>query len=384
MSTIKRRWTKKEEKLFKKYYPISTVNELLKLFPGRTPLAFESKAYQLRLKKSPLFYKKDQKVRGDEMKEKKEMIDMEKFGKEMIEQLKRTPKLVKTPPNRKIFKGKIEEKAMLILSDIHGGKKNSFLDINTGKSVETYNKNICIEEANNLVGSIKEINYLISTHYDIKELYIVCVGDLVDNDIIYSGQRFFIEVGVGEQIIFVLKLLIDLITEFLNMYEKVHFIIVGGNHGRITSKKEEAPFYNNFDRLIGEFLKIVFDKNKRVEIVVPESWFYLFKVYDWKYFIHHGDDVYTWLGLPYYGITRKAKSRRGEINFDIEIIGHFHTSMIIPIGSNARTLVNGCWIKDDDWAFKKFGVRSVPTQWYFGISPKRPITWSFSLELYKR
>ena len=375
-----KRWSKKEEELLKKNYPDHTLDELLELLPNKTALAIEKKAYRLRLKKSPLFFKRIRNEGGEE-EMKKEVVDAEKFGKEMIKKLTQTKKLVRIPEKRKLFKGKVEEKAILVLSDIHGGKKNYFMDLKTGKAVETYNREICIKEANRLLNSMREINYLLSGHYNIKELYIVSVGDLVDNDIIYSGQRFFIDVGVGEQIMFIVKLLTDFISESLKMYEKVNFIVVGGNHGRLTSKREAAPWYNNFDRLIGEILKEIFKNEERIEVICPESWFYLFNIYNWKYFIHHGDDVYSWMGLPYYGITRKSKSRRGELNFDIEIIGHFHTSMIIPIGSNAKTFVNGCWIEDDDWAFKKFGVRSVPTQWYFGVSSKRPVTWSFSLDL---
>ena len=375
-------WTKKEIDNLKKLYPNSTRDELLKVFKGRTWKSIEIKAANLRLKKSPLFYNKIRKDGGDEMK--KNVVEAEEFGKQMIKMLSQKKRLVRIPKQKDLFKGDVNEKAVLVLSDIHGGKKNYFLDLETGKAIETYNRDICIQEANNLLSSVQEINYLLSGHYKIDELYIAAVGDLVDNDLIYAGQRFYVDVGVGEQITFVTKLLSDMITELLKIYKKINFIVVGGNHGRMTSRREASPYYNNFDRLIGEMLKVVFKNEKRVSVLTPESWFYIFDIYNWKYFIHHGDDVYSWMGLPYYGITRKAKARKGEINFDMEIIGHFHTSMEIPIGSHVKTLVNGCWIKDDDWAFKRYGVRSIPNQWYFGVSKHRPMTWRFNLDLQKK
>lgn len=377
MGNNKKPWSDKEVADLKKLYPTSTRDELLKHFKGRSWKSIEVKATNLRLKKSDSFFKS--KEGGDEMK--KQVVEAEEFGKQMIKMLSQRKKLVKIPNSKDLFKGEVNEKAVLVLSDIHGGKKNYFVDMTTGKAIETYNRDICQKEANNLLASIQEINYLLSGHYKIDELYIVAVGDLVDNDLIYSGQKYFIDVGVGEQILFVNKLLTDIITELLKIYKKIHFISVGGNHGRLTSRREAAPWYNNFDYLIGKMLEQTFANEKRVEVVVPESWFYMFNIYKWKYFIHHGDDVYSWMGLPYYGITRKAKARRGELNFDIEIIGHFHTSMVIPVGSSTKTLVNGCWIKDDEFAFKRYGVRSVPNQWYFGVSQKRPMTWNFNLDL---
>jgi len=69
------------------------------------------------------------------------------------------------------------------------------------------------------------------------------------------------------------------------------------------------------------------------------------------------------------------------MNYDIECIGHFHQKMEIPIGSNAIALVNGAWIENDDFAWRTMGVLSRPEQWYFGVSPKRPRTWQFPLDL---
>jgi len=85
--------------------------------------------------------------------------------------------------------------------------------------------------------------------------------------------------------------------------------------------------------------------------------------------------------LPYYGIVRQSKARRLEIDYDIEIIGHFHQRLEIPTSSKTITLVNGAWVPKDSFAWKKFGVQSKPEQHFFGVADERPRTWSFEIDL---
>jgi hypothetical protein len=87
------------------------------------------------------------------------------------------------------------------------------------------------------------------------------------------------------------------------------------------------------------------------------------------------------MSLPYYGIVRQSKARRLELQYDIEVIGHFHTRMEIPTSSKTYTLVNGSWISKDTFGWKKFGALSKPEQYFFGISDKRPVSWKFELDL---
>jgi len=291
-----------------------------------------------------------------------------------------TKRLVKSPKARDIFTGKIVESAVLMLSDIHCGQVNKFPDEN-GKLLTTYNVEKMIDEFNRLLDGITTINQLLSYSYQLDKLYIFGLGDYLEQDIIFKGQRFFITEGVGSQLITLVKVMTDFFRELLKTFKEIEFVCVIGNHGRFQMSHEAAPTYNNFDYLLGKMMEIVFKDEPRVKINVPESWFFVQKIYDWKYLLHHGDDVYSWLGLPYYGIVRKSKARRLEIPFDVECIGHFHQRMEVPISGSSPTLVNGGWIPKSDFGWRKFGVLSKPEQYYFGVSPKRARSWSFSLDL---
>jgi hypothetical protein len=316
-------------------------------------------------------------------KEKKELLDFQTFSDSLLKSFQKAQKKICIPSKNKIFKGKdkIKESAVLLLSDIHVGKINYFPD-EVGKSIQTYNERIMWMNANRLVESIAQVNYLLSSYYKLKKLYIFGLGDIIDNDVIVQGQQLFIDVGAGAQLMKAVNLLTQIITQLLTQFEEIELNIIGGNHGRINAKaRDMIPFYNNLDYLLGKILQIQFKDEKRVKVICPESWFHIVTIKGWKYFIHHGNTTKSWLGLPYYGITRKSMARRGEMHYDIECIGHFHHRMNINIGSRSRTIVNGCWIENDDFSWKNYGTFTYPQQYYFGVSKKRPKTWSWDLDL---
>ena len=91
----------------------------------------------------------------------------------------------------------------------------------------------------------------------------------------------------------------------------------------------------------------------------------------------------SWMSIPYYGIVRKSRSRRIEMPYDLECIGHFHQAMEIPVAGAAKTVVNGSWIEKESFAWDVLGVLSVPQQYFFGVSSKRCRTWDWKLDLKK-
>jgi hypothetical protein len=74
---------------------------------------------------------------------KKELVDVKEFTEAMLKGLKDTPRLIKLPPKRNMFTGKIHESAVLLLSDIHCGQVNKFLNVATNKMEVTFNTGTC-------------------------------------------------------------------------------------------------------------------------------------------------------------------------------------------------------------------------------------------------
>lgn len=277
----------------------------------------------------------------------------------------------------------LEEVAVLNLSDIHAGVKNSILNPETGKTEITYSLDIMIKEFSYLLESMRHIMHLLAPAYKIKKLVIFGLGDWVTGDQIFRGQKWFIEFGVGKQIVTLSEVMTHFLKELLGFFEEIELVLIGGNHGRMTLGREAAPATNSNDYLVYKMLEAIFSAEKRVKFIIPESMFYVYKIYDWKYLLHHGNTIFGWMGLPYYGIVRQSKSAQIEMPHHIECIAHFHVRMEIPVSSRTYTLVNGGWVPRDAYAWESFRTLSKPEQYFFGVSSKRPRTWSFSLDLEK-
>lgn len=279
-------------------------------------------------------------------------------------------------------KGKYIEDAVLLLSDMHVGKKNMLLNPETGENEVTFDSKILIKEGERLVSTIYDLTQTLSPSYLFEKLNIFMLGDIIDNHLIFNGQVFQVEADVGKQIWTAVQMIIDMITEFLRMFKEIEVTGIPGNHGRMSEHAgADLPISSSFDYQLLRIVQMYFRNEKRVKVVVPESWFCIAKVRGWKYLLHHGNSVYSWQSLPYYGIVRQSKSRRTEIQYDIETIGHFHQRMEIPTSSRTYTLVNGGWIPKDSYAWRKFGVLSKPEQYFFGVSDKRPVSWQFHIDL---
>jgi len=317
----------------------------------------------------------------DNIEKEKITDEVENFIDTLVTQLKSEKSIIKTTPYTNPFTGEQKEDAVLLFSDLHIGRVNRFLNLNTGKAEETYNTKIFLKEAEILVHSIHRVLDLLSPTFQISKLWIFGLGDIIDNDLIFRGQRFFIDSSSGEQLWRGVKAITDIFKALLEIFKEIEVINVIGNHGRFTSQREASPVANNFDYHIMKILELAFINEDRIKFNLPDSWFAYPKINNFQYLLHHGDTIYSWMALPYYGIVRKSKARRNELPFDIEMIGHFHTRMQIPLSSQSFTMVNGGWIPKDDYAWRQYGVISVPEQSFFGVSRKRARTWSFDLDL---
>lgn len=366
---LKSAWSEQELELVKNLYPRAPREEIERKLPGRTWTAIQRLAGRYDFKRIIM-------TRG---RPKSESLTPENIYYYFQKELKTSP-YVKLP-YRKTFRGKQHEEAILMLSDAHGGKRNIFLNPESGKNDETYNTEIMIRKLNRLAESIYSVAKLLSPSYKIDKLHIVALGDMIDNDRIYPGQKFWIDAGVGEQLWITTKALADFFKTMLKIFKYIEVIWITGNHGRTTSRMTAEPVTNYFEYHLGRIFQIIFKNERRIRFTVPDNWYYLHKVKNWRYLCHHGNITYSFMGLPYYGLVRAGKARRIEVPFDIELIAHFHQAMEIPVSASSFTLVNGSFIPCESFAWQKFGVLSRPEQYFFGVSNKYPKTWSFKLRL---
>lgn len=313
----------------------------------------------------------------------KEKYNYDEFMSELVSELGKTRKPFVSLPYKNRFEGKQIEDAVLMISDSHIGKKVDFPDFNDVTKMErVYDTKQFIKESNTFLRHIDAIiQQNLAKTYQIDTLWVMMLGDIFENDRIFRGNEFNIDMDIGKQVITGIEVFSDMFDELLKVFKEVKVVNIPGNHGRTTPRYDASPASRNFDWLFGKILQISFRNQERIEFNCPNSFFWKQKIRNWNYYLSHGNDVRSWMSMPFYGVTRKVTQRRVELDFNYALMGHHHKVMEIPISGSGSALINGAWIPKDGYAWEQFGQYSYPEQIFFGVSRLRPMTWRFNIDL---
>lgn len=167
----------------------------------------------------------------------------------------------------KPFNGK--RSALLDLEDMHIGIKSNNL----------FNK-YDVKTAYNRADELTEQIIKTSAELGITELFVNNLGDSITG-IIHDSLIAESEIPVEDQVKVATEIIINMLVSFAscNLFEKVHYGAVNGNHGRITIKEKTPNDKHNFETFItwaielalsnSEFSnKIIFEKNYLDEGVI--------------------------------------------------------------------------------------------------------------------
>lgn len=380
--TLRKEWTTKDinelKKLVANYYPNAQIAQKL----NRTVDAVCWKLKNLRLTRKKLCPSSTMSA---------STIPVPDSSKELMPDIKSMAKILrqnifKFNPIPTYSKKLKEEKVGLMLSDMHTGMINEIYVPNKGRVI-TYNEQIRQKELLHLRNSIFQIHYLFQHAYNMRELNIMILGDMITNDRIFEGQEFQIDRPYGLQMWDTARDLVYFINEMKVKFEQINAYCVVGNHGRSSNNYQEEPVENNYEWTLYKIIEKAFAGDSRVKIVVPNTRFYSIDICNHTYYMHHGDNLRG--GGSRNALEKAAKDLLSTLipdlpsGFDVYMCGHFHRSEKIDINEKSTVLINGCWIPRDSYGFKVFRQYSKPVQWLFGINKNRPITWHFNLELNK-
>ena len=272
--------------------------------------------------------------------------------------------------------GKDKETPILLISDCHIGE-----EVNLPFS--KYNIEIAEKMANFIAETaIKLIKQrLNSSYYD--EIFIFFLGDIISGTIHEELVKYSIE--ATKQVIKSAYILAGLVNTISSMGNIKAFCVVG-NHGRLKKEVSYKSKWDNWDYLVYNFMKEILRNNKRVEMHIPESPFAVVNVSGFNFLLHHGDNIRSYLGIPYYGLNRADNSyvvsflKAEEIIINYIVRGHFHSATILqaPFG---ETIINGSWKGADEYVFENFKTYSEPQQWMLWVHEKRGLVWRTPIKL---
>jgi len=273
-----------------------------------------------------------------------------------------------------------EEEALLLFSDAQIGEEIKPEETN---GYGEYNIHIFKSRMDYLTKEIRSIAE--KQHRPIKKLNIMMLGDNVDGLGIYRGQDHHLDVLVVDQVLIAAHHIAKCLIDSLGTFEQIKIWGIVGNHGRI-GKKGEYPITVNWDYLLYKMLEMLLAEFKdRIEWVIPKSNWCLAEVNGQPFLMLHGDTIKGWNSIPFYGIDR-ADSRLKQMLaaqgtfYRYLVLGHHHNPGDIDSPSGEKIL-NGTMVGGSDFSINTLHTSSRPSQWYFGISKERGITWRYKVLL---
>ena len=263
-----------------------------------------------------------------------------------------------------------KETAVLVLSDLHSGRRNY-----NDQGVVTYNMDIMVAR----VGLVKD--YVFDILEDrikldkLDEFCIAMVGDIVDGSGIFPGQELSQDLTCFvPQICLVTACIWDIIVEVRQRFNiPVKVRGVRGNHGR---QYKYCVANNNFDNLVFHLLYMMaytYDP-QGVNVEYSAGAPYLnFSLKDIKCHIRHEAPVQT--ETP--AARAKFLGWKQIHEYSVMLYGHKHH----PGGGtvlDADVFMNGCLMAIDDLA-ENLALFSRPSQRLIGLRPGIGVTYAYNL-----
>ena len=285
-------------------------------------------------------------------------------------------------PNIIVKKPKNKEVAMLDISDVHMGANYKSEDT-AGLSV--YNGEVFKKECNTLIEKIYSIiDIQRKGGVSVDTLYINMLGDLIENEIIYPAQGFFIDRVVFDQIFELGDYFShNVLAPLGKLFKNVIILTVQGNHARGSSDKKQGHRRTNFDDILVKFWEKEFSQNERYKFIISKSKFMIYEIFETKqkHLLAHGDEVRSFMNIPFYGMLRYYSRMISLSNMYIDFVhlGHHHTNINMDI-NYGHLLANGSWVGGSPLSVDKLQAANQPAQNFYGVNKDR-MTWYYNLYL---
>lgn len=264
-----------------------------------------------------------------------------------------------------------EEEAVLLLSDLQVGNKTP-----------STNMKVISERMEKLAQGVIKITTLHRNSIPIKKLNIFIMGDMIQSEDIQTKVDLdALECVLMDQMFkgsvpMVEKLLLTLAPLFPS---GIDCWCVPGNHGGLGRLNAATT---NWDTIIYKILEAKLKGYPQIRWHIAEKLFYQkVEIMKTTFLLAHGDMIPRYLNIPIYGITQRAMRWQGSLgDFDVMTLGHFHTPIRMD-WNQVEILINGCFVSEDQWVVKVIGMATEPSQIFFGVHPKKQITWYYKIKL---
>lgn len=244
----------------------------------------------------------------------------------------------------------------------------------------SYNFDIYVKRLDRLLERTVKFWEQDKTSLGLRKLVSPQLGDHVEGENIYKGQAYYLDRPLIDQVFDSLDVEVNRFwLPLAELFEEIELYCVYGNHGR-TGRKGQFHIRTNWDYVYYKVLKSALEISApHIKVFISESPIMLVDHGEYTFCYKHGDDVNSWMGVPYYGLNRiegKTSHMFNEL-IDYFCVGHFHA----PANLNDRTLINGTMVGGSMLSINKMASNSVPSQKLFYFHPRHGINRESNLYL---
>lgn len=247
------------------------------------------------------------------------------------------------------------EAALWHMTDWQGAKKST-----------TYNSEVMVERVMRFCRKADIITDIQRADHPVDKAILAFGGDMIEGLFQFPTQPFEIDATIFEQFVRVSRLLVDVVRYALSIYREVEVVAEWGNHGRIGSKRDNVPRYDNFDRMCYEMARqlLTGEKNLKWEDC-PED-IQRIEAGNYRALLIHGDEIgrngYASINTIVQHVNR-WRSGAYPWEFRDVYVGHYHThyeyAMANGLGSVFGT---GSTESDNRYAGIVLAASATPSQ----------------------
>jgi len=267
-------------------------------------------------------------------------------------------------------------------------------DIQLAKTTPTYSTEVAEERVVQYAYKISELAQLQRASHPIRKCAVLCLGDIVEGELIFPGQSHLIDASLYRQVtVDGPRILHKFFSILLHEFEEVEVYWVIGNHGALggRSRRDYSP-ESNADRMLGKIMQTMFANEPRIKFIVPDggnerNWYLVADLgVKAKFMCFHGDQIRGHAGIPWYGYNKKilgwkSLAANGMMeNFTHAVCGHYHTPTTMYI-NDTRVWVNGSTESYNTFAQEQLASMGRPSQFCLFVKPNKGVTAEYLVQL---
>lgn len=267
----------------------------------------------------------------------------------------------------------------LLVSDWHWGE---VVDKNQIGGVNTYDIDVAHERVKALVETTCKLLDMVGGDYP--GIVVAQGGDAFSGSI-HDELTETNEAPMMPVFLDLYETSIWMLEQFANKFGNVFVPCVTGNHSRTTHKpRHKQRNFLNFDWLLYTLLEKHFENDPRVVFQIPDGPDALFKIFNTRYLLTHGDQFRTSgdsmigaLGTIIRGDHKKrGRNNQIQMGYDVLLLGHWHQLIQMQ-----RVIVNGSLKGYDEYAYtNNFGYEQ-PRQALWLTHPDHGIIMSMPVNV---